>query len=141
MTTALKTANGSLITVGGFDDPFSAAFLPTYDGDHERYNLVPFVDDGDTQIRIDTFNSSADDNIFLAAFYVLGEASVVTVPEPGSPGAAWARTDRPRVDASPAPDLTVRTEPNKPGVHWHRAFFCLNSGPRRELQIRTTRAQ
>jgi hypothetical protein len=78
-----QTANGSLITVGGFDDPFSA-LLPTYADDHERYNLVPFIDDGDTQITIDTFNTSADDNIFLAAFYVLGEARVITVPEPGS---------------------------------------------------------
>ena len=62
----------------------SPRILPTYDSDHERYNLVPYVDNGDTQIRIDTFNSSADDNIFLAAFYVLGEATVLTVPEPGT---------------------------------------------------------
>lgn len=75
-------ANGSLITVGGYDDPFSA-LLPTYDADHERYNLVPYIDNGDTSIVIDTVNPSGDDNIFLAGFYVSGEASVEPVPEPG----------------------------------------------------------
>lgn len=81
--------NGALITVGGFDDPFSAA-LPAYADDHERYNLVPNINVGDTTIQIDTQNPSGDDNIFLAGFYVLGEAGINepppngTVPEPGT---------------------------------------------------------
>ncbi len=81
-------ANGQLITVGGFDDGFSPA-NPSYADDHERYNLVPFITNGDSQIKIDTLNPSTDDNIFLAGFYVTGEAKVVCnncndVPEPSA---------------------------------------------------------
>lgn len=82
-------ANGNLITVGGFDDPYSG-LLPGYDADHERYNLVPYITAGDTSITVNTFNSSADDNIFLAGFYVSGIAGInqppTGVPEPGSLG-------------------------------------------------------
>ncbi len=60
-----NAANGQLITVGGFDDPFSP-FLPSYEDDHERYNLVPQVSLGDTAIVLDNFNASVNDNIFLA---------------------------------------------------------------------------
>ena len=77
--------NGNLITVGGYNDPFSP-LLPTYAQDHERYNLAPYITDGDTSITVNTFNSSMDDNIFLAGFYVLGEATINNVPEPGSLG-------------------------------------------------------
>jgi PEP-CTERM motif len=75
--------NGQLITVGGDDDPYST-LLPGYDDDHERYNLTPYINVGDTAINVTTANASADDNIFLAAFRVTGKASVVTpgVPEP-----------------------------------------------------------
>jgi hypothetical protein len=80
-------SNGALITVGGFDDPFSA-LLPSYADDHERYNLVPEINNGDTQIQIHTQNPTNDDNIFLAVFKVLGEGNVTTpndpVPEPAS---------------------------------------------------------
>ena len=83
-------ANGSLITVGGFNDPYSP-LLPSYANDHERYNLVPYITDGDTSITVNTINASNDDNIFLAGFYVSGEASInqpppTGVPEPGSLG-------------------------------------------------------
>lgn len=82
-----QVANGSLITVGGFDDPFST-LLPTYGNDRERYNLAPFITAGDTSIAIRTVNPSGDDNIFLAGFYVSGVASINEpppnrVPEPG----------------------------------------------------------
>jgi len=78
--------NGSLITVGGFDDPFSP-MLPTYAQDHERYNLASRVTSGQTSIIVQTNNPSGDDNIFLAVFAGLGTAGVVTgptVPEPGT---------------------------------------------------------
>lgn len=77
--------NGSLITVGGFDDPFSP-LLPDYSSDHERYNLVPYITAGDTTITVRTTNPSNDDNIFLAVFHVLGKAGFnqpPSVPEPG----------------------------------------------------------
>ena len=74
--------NGNLITVGGFDDPFSNG--ASYATDHERYDLVPFINDGDTAINIRTINASRDDNIFLAVFHVAGEGTIDdgTVPEP-----------------------------------------------------------
>lgn len=81
-------ANGALITVGGFDDPYSP-MLPDYATDHERYNLMAQIADGDTSITVDTVNGTQDDNIFMATFYVLGEAGInvppgPTVPEPAS---------------------------------------------------------
>ncbi len=84
-----QQSNGALITVGGFDDPFSS-LLPSYTDDHERYDLVDYILNGDTSIQIDTQNPSGDDNIFLAGFYVLGEAGFnapppsASIPEPGS---------------------------------------------------------
>ncbi len=85
-------ADGGLITVGGDNDPFST-LLPTYDNDHERYNLTPYVKVGDTSITIATANASQDDNIFLAAFRVSGRAGVNAPPPPPSgvpePG-TWA---------------------------------------------------
>lgn len=73
-------ANGSLITVGSFDDPFSP-MNPTYETDTERYNLVPFITAGDTSITVRTVNGTEDDNIFLAVFHVDGEARITTVPD------------------------------------------------------------
>jgi PEP-CTERM motif len=78
-----STANGQLITVGGDDDAFST-LLPAYGDDHERYSLVPYINVGDTAITVDTNNPSGDDNIFLAAFRVSGNAVVNAVPEPGT---------------------------------------------------------
>jgi hypothetical protein len=84
----LSLSNGNLITVGGFDDPFTNG--ETYANDRERYNLVPFINTGDTSITIRTVNASRDDNIFLAVFNVTGRATVCdpncpTVPEPLTP--------------------------------------------------------
>jgi hypothetical protein len=76
-------SNGNLITVGGDNDPFSPN-LPTTPNDHERYNLVPYLSLGDTGFTVTNANASNNDNIFLAMFYVLGEATVNPVPEPGS---------------------------------------------------------
>ena len=89
-----NAANGSLITVGSFDDPFSP-MNPTYAQDTERYDLAAsgFLVDGDTTISIDTNNPSNDDNIFLAAFYVKGEAGFNEPPPSNNvipiPATAW----------------------------------------------------
>lgn len=106
----LNLANGSLITMGGDNDAYSG-HLPTYANDHERYNLVPYINSGDTSISIRTNNPSYDDNIFLATFWVSGLAGVnepppppVNTPEPASlalmglglVGLGFARRRRPR---------------------------------------------
>jgi len=84
-------ANGNLITVGGQDDPFTAASLGSpatnYATDHERYDLSSFIAQGDTAIHINTVNPSQDDDIFLEIFQVTGEGHVSSgTPEP----ATWA---------------------------------------------------
>lgn len=82
-------SNGQLITMGGNDDPFSPA-LPGYDVDHERYDLTPYINPGDTSINVLTSNASQDDNIFLAAFLVSGTAGI-NEPPPGVPEpSTWA---------------------------------------------------
>lgn len=81
-----QLANGALITVGGNDDPFSP-FNPTYAQDHERYDLSPYITTGSTSLTFATANASLDDNIFLAALLISGNATVTSgVPEP----ATWA---------------------------------------------------
>ncbi|MCM0613137.1 PEP-CTERM sorting domain-containing protein [Marinobacter sediminum] len=77
-------ANGRLFTMGGFDDAFSP-INPTYAEDTERYDLSSFASSGDTSFKIDTFNASQDDNIFLAAFHVSGEAGINEPPPNGDP--------------------------------------------------------
>jgi hypothetical protein len=78
-----SVSNGQLITVGGFDDAYSAA-MPDYMDDTERYNIAGYITAGDTSIKIDTINASLDDNIFLSILQVTGEARINDVPEPGS---------------------------------------------------------
>lgn len=77
-------SNGNLITVGGFNDPYSP-HLPSYADDHERYNLVPYITNGDTTINVRTLNPSADDNIFLAVFNVTGNAGFNQPPPDQGP--------------------------------------------------------
>ncbi|MFB6285665.1 MAG: Ig-like domain-containing protein, partial [Candidatus Bipolaricaulia bacterium] len=75
--------NGALLTVGGIgddpanpDDPFNNS--PTDARvDDELYTLDEFIDDGDTQVSVETENPSFDDNIFFAAFVVKGGTAVV----------------------------------------------------------------
>ncbi len=63
-------SNGGLITVGSFDDPFTPETNVTGESDHEKYNLTPFLEDGDNEIKVDTYNSSQDDNVFLVIFHI-----------------------------------------------------------------------
>jgi len=73
--------NGGLITVGGIGDtngnpPPFAPPVACNDPDDELYNLIPFVDDGDTQINVHTINPSNDDNILFGAFFLTVRASL-----------------------------------------------------------------
>ncbi len=78
--------DGNLITVGGSNDPYSP-MDPSYDQDHERYDLTPEIKKGDTTITVNTFNPSHDDNIFLATFDVTGDAAINAPPPPVGPPA------------------------------------------------------
>ncbi|SEA15640.1 VPLPA-CTERM sorting domain-containing protein [Rubrimonas cliftonensis] len=80
----LQQANGSLITMGSFDDAPSA-FLPSYAADTERYDLAPYVNAGDTLLSVDTLNPSVNDNIFVAVLDLTGTASVVNPDVPTDP--------------------------------------------------------
>jgi Ca2+-binding RTX toxin-like protein len=62
-----EAANGALLTVGGVGDSLANPTPPdSPPDDDEFYNLLPFLQNGDTQIVIDTTNPSGDDNLFLA---------------------------------------------------------------------------
>ena len=96
--------NGGLITVGGIGDstanPTNPFAIPSSDFsvaprlDDELYTLKPFLNVGDTQIRIDSTNPSNDDNIFFLGVNLTAKANVCvddpdlcksqTVPEPNS---------------------------------------------------------
>lgn len=70
--------NGTLLTVGGLDDspanppdPFADGFQASCPRcDDELYDLLPFVNDGDTAVSVSTRNPSGDDNVFFAALTV-----------------------------------------------------------------------
>lgn len=73
----------SLITVGGVGDSTANPVNPfdDYDSDgddDELYDLVPFLQDYDTELNIDTTNASQDDNIFLAVVEITARASAAT---------------------------------------------------------------
>jgi hypothetical protein len=75
--------NGALITVGGIGDssnkPTDPYALPDGDTriDEELYNLLPFVNNGDTTILVNTLNPSNDDNIFFAVLTVGSNVAIV----------------------------------------------------------------
>ncbi len=76
------SSNGALITVGGLDDnssnpadPYKTPVDPRTDD--ELYDLLPFVESGDTSIQVNTSNPSNDDNIFFGAFNLASTSAVV----------------------------------------------------------------
>jgi hypothetical protein len=89
--------NGELITVGGIGDSTANPPVPSATDltcgppaaprcDDELYNLLPFVSNGSTSIKVTTQNPSDDDNIFLANLdltettAVLGEGITLSPP-------------------------------------------------------------
>ncbi|HLC83671.1 MAG TPA: hypothetical protein VJI69_07560, partial [Bacteroidia bacterium] len=79
-------SNGALITTGGLGDSSTNPLNPlnTDNGDprqdDELYSLIPFINNGDSKITVNTLNPSNDDNILFAAFELSSEASVTTKP-------------------------------------------------------------
>ena len=75
-------SNGALITAGGIGDTNANPPVPTATpandrSDDELYSLIPFVNNGDTTISVNTLNPSNDDNIFFAALVIGANAAVV----------------------------------------------------------------
>ncbi len=74
-------ANGGLLTVGGLGDsnanPLPNAPPTNERTDDELYSLLPFVNNGDTSIKVDTINPSNDDNIFFASLNLRAVTAVV----------------------------------------------------------------
>ena len=121
-TTGENSANGNLITVGGIgDNPANVNpnAQPTgTNPDDEYYNLAlgniasttPFIQPGDTFLRLTTVNPSDDDNIFglfITSGFQIGSADVTStpIPEPsitlgifgiGTIGALLSRRDKKR---------------------------------------------
>ncbi len=78
----ITTGNGGLLTVGGLDDsnanpPDPNAGPTNPRTDDELYNLLPFVNNGDTTINVHTINPSNDDNIFFAALNLKSAVAIV----------------------------------------------------------------
>jgi len=77
----ITIGNGGLLTVGGIGDsnanpsPYATPSNPR--SDDELYDLLPFVNNGDTSILVDTLNPSNDDNIFFAALNLKSTVAIV----------------------------------------------------------------
>ncbi|OOP54930.1 MAG: hypothetical protein AYP45_17645 [Candidatus Brocadia carolinensis] len=76
------SSNGGLITVGGVGDSNANPADPNasasnFDYDDELYNILPFVNTGDTNMVINTFNPSNDDSIFFAGLSIKSAVAIV----------------------------------------------------------------
>lgn len=86
----VNCSNGELITAGGIgdlndnppdptatDETCMGAMGPAPRCDDELYNLLPFVNNGDTSLTFNTTNPSNNDDILFAALNVHGSAALV----------------------------------------------------------------
>lgn len=76
------SSNGGLITVGGVGDSNANPADPNasanhFDDDDELYNILSFVNTGDTSMVIDTLNPSNDDSIFFAGLFIKSAVAIV----------------------------------------------------------------
>ncbi|KAB2836674.1 MAG: PEF-CTERM sorting domain-containing protein [Candidatus Brocadia sp.] len=76
------SANGGLLTVGGIGDsnanpPDPNAGASNFRDDDELYNILPFVNTGDTSMTINTLNPSNDDSIFFAGLSIKSAVAIV----------------------------------------------------------------
>jgi Ca2+-binding RTX toxin-like protein len=71
-------ANGALFTVGGLGDSPNNPDPNTtdYTTDDEFYNVLPFIKNGDTSLKLDTVNPSNNDHIFFAHLTLQGITAV-----------------------------------------------------------------
>jgi len=120
-------ADGGLITVGGTGDSPANPANPfetncQVRSDDELYDLKPFAKQGDTQMVVNTFNPTNDDNIFLAIFNLTVRAAVnptfVIDVEPEDPNNVVSLSRRyVNIAAVSAPSFDATTlDPTRCGV-------------------------
>lgn len=97
--------DGYFITLGGYQDD------PLLDPTDELYNVAPFLEQGQTHIRIDIQDVTINSNDFLAAIYFTGA---------GIAGPCSAGTSAPQLSTNTAtnvcPATTVNLDPLHTGV-------------------------
>jgi hypothetical protein len=86
-----EPTDGALLTVGGLGDTTANPANPFQDGslsdryDDELYNLLSFVNNGDTSASVFTQNPSQNDNIFFAGIFTKGIRIIVAASPSPSP--------------------------------------------------------
>jgi hypothetical protein len=128
--------NGTLITAGGIGDsndnpPDPNAQPTTCVGaagpaprcDDELYNLLPFVNNGDTSLTFNTTNPSNDDNIFFGALNVRAGGAVVGKGVVLSPTSATNNVGQPHTLTA-----TVQDDNGNP-IQGESVHFEVTSGP------------
>jgi hypothetical protein len=120
-------ANGGLLTVGGLDDSHTNPdpYAPATDirTDDELYDLLPFVETGDTSITVYTVNPSNDDNIFFASLFLASTTAVVGEGIVLAPASATNE-----VGTSHTVTATVQDDDGNPIVG-RNVTFTIISGP------------
>ena len=124
-----QSANGALMTVGGIGDSDTNP-NPTFQcggprQDDELYNLVPFVNQGDTSTTVFTHNPSGDDNILFAGFFLKSVSAIVGAGIVLSPPSA---TNDAVVGANHSVTATVQDNNGNPVVGT-TVSFTITAGP------------
>jgi hypothetical protein len=137
-----KCGNGELITVGGIGDstanpadpnatPVTCATAPPR-CDDELYNLLPFVHNGDTSIKVTTDNPSQDDNIFFTGFELDSVVAVVGAGATLSPASGESLLGTPYTFTTKLQDSAGNPVANQV------VTFIVLSGPDEGLQQNAT---
>jgi Bacterial Ig-like domain (group 1) len=125
--TSIPSENGKLMTAGGIGDsndnpPPMASDAGGLRTDDELYNLLPFVNSGDTEVQVDTRNPTNDDNIFFAYFTTSVPAAI------GESILLGPLTATNPVNTSHTVMATVVDDNNMPIVN-RTVTFTVQSGP------------
>jgi hypothetical protein len=103
-----------LITVGGIGDSLedpSNPFTTTEGEEDELYTLTPFLENGETELTIETKNPSGDDDLFLAVIEITADASVGVGAETPPPAAPEPITPPSIPSSAPAEGSTLTAQP------------------------------
>jgi hypothetical protein len=129
-------SDGALMTAGGIGDsndnpdPMVSDSPGGFRTDDELYNLLPFVNSGDTAVQVDTINPTGDDNIFFAYFTTSVPAAI------GESILLSPLTATNLVNTSHTVTATVVDDNNMPIVN-RAVTFTVQSGPNAEATGRS----